>query len=97
MLAAVAERFDGTAHAMLMPMWWMTTRWRLDRRGWKIAFLLTCLTFALIALGELIPLLRPVVIGIVAIGMVVAVGMAASVRYRELTQHDLRRPTKDDE
>jgi len=82
---------------MLALMWWMTTKWRLDRRGWKIAFLLTCLTLALIALGELIPLLRPVAIGIVATGMVLAVLMAMSVRYRELTQHDLRRPPEDDE
>lgn len=78
-------------------MWWMTTKWRLDRRGWKIAFLLTCLTCALIALGELIPLLRPVVIGIVGVGMVVAVLMAMSARFRELTQYDLRQPPEDDE
>lgn len=78
-------------------MWWMTTKWRLDRRGWKIAFLLTCLTLALIALGELIPPLRPVAAAIVVTGMVVAVLMAMSVRYRELTQHDLRQPPEDDE
>jgi hypothetical protein len=78
-------------------MWWMTTKWRLDRRSWKIAFLLTCLTLALIALGELIPPLRPVAAAIVVTGMVVAVLMAMSVRYRELTQHDLRQPPEDDE
>lgn len=78
-------------------MWWMTTKWRLDRRGWRIAFLLTCLTVALIALGELVPLLRPVAVGIVVVGMTVAVVLAASVRYRELTQHDLRRPPEEDE
>lgn len=82
---------------MLVLMWWMTTKWRLDRRGWKIAFFLTCLTFALLALGELIPPIRPVVIGLVAIGMVLGIAMAAMVRYRELTQHDLRRPPEDDE
>lgn len=82
---------------MLGRVWWMTTKWRLDRRGWKIAFLLTCLTFALIALGELIPPLAPFVAAIVVTGMVVAVLMAMSVRYRELTQHDLRRPPEDDE
>lgn len=78
-------------------MWWMTTKWRLDRRGWKIAFLLTCLTIALLAIGELIPPLRPVAAGVVVIGMVVAVLMAASVRYRELTRYDLRRPPENDE
>ena len=78
-------------------MWWMTTKWRLDRRGWKIAFLLTCLTFALLAIGELIPPIRPIVIGVVVMGMVVAVLMAARVRYGELTQYDLRRPPEDDE
>lgn len=82
---------------MLGCVWWMTTKWRLDRRGWKIAFLLTCLTFALLALGELIPPLAPFLAAIVVTGMVVAVLMAMSVRYRELTQHDLRRPPEDDE
>jgi hypothetical protein len=82
---------------MLGLMWWMTTKWRLDRRGWTIALLLTCLTFALIALGELIPALAPFAAAIVVTGMVVAVVMAMSVRYRELTQHDLRRPPEDDE
>lgn len=78
-------------------MWWMTTKWRLDRRGWKIAFFLTCLTFVLLAIGELIPPIRPVVIGIVGLGMVLGVLMAATVRYRELTQHDLRWPPEGDE
>lgn len=82
---------------MLRHMWWMTTKWRLDRRGWKIAFLLTCLTFALLALGELIPPLAPFLAAIVVTGMVVAVLMAMSVRFRELTRHDLRRPPEDDE
>lgn len=82
---------------MLGCVWWMTTKWRLDRREWKIALLLTCLTFALIALGELIPPLAPFLVAIVVTGMVVAVLVAMSVRYRELTQHDLRRPPKDDE
>lgn len=73
-------------------MWWTTTRWRLNGRGWALAFAITCLAFGLVGLGELFPPLRPIAKAIVGLAIVVGLVLAVRARSREFGEYDLRRP-----
>jgi uncharacterized membrane protein YccC len=77
-------------------MWWMTGKWRLDGRGWAIAFCLAALTMAVLALGALIPSTAGVTRALVGIIVVVALLLAGSSRIREFDQYDLGEPPDRD-
>lgn len=73
-------------------MWWMTSKWRLDRRGWTIALALALGSIALLGLGALIPPIAPVTQGLVVAAIVVGVFLAIRARSGELAEYDLGPP-----